>query len=148
MADHPGWRVPLIRLTRIADTYGVLIGHACLVPRHHVVPQFMLWCFADRSGRVRAVPRQGGEATVMTVRRAAAETDFYELEIEEQYQALTPPQRFGNDLARRGQLARCRPQQVRASALVCLPACHGRPCHIHVTSGDVRGCSPKAAHML
>lgn len=43
---------------------------------------------------MRAVPRQGGEAKVMTVRRAAAETDFYELELEEQYQPLFPPQRF------------------------------------------------------
>ncbi len=22
------------------------------------------------------------------------------------------------------------------------------PCHVHVTGGDVRGCSPRAAHML
>lgn len=73
---------------------GALVGHAGRVPRHHVVPQFVLRRFADEKGRVRGVPRQGGDAKVMTVRRAAAETDFYELELEQHYQALFPPQRF------------------------------------------------------
>lgn len=80
--------------TAIASASGVLIGHAGRVPRHHVVPQFVLRRFADENGRVRAVPRQGGDAKVMTVRRAAAETDFYELELEEHYQPLFPPQHF------------------------------------------------------
>jgi hypothetical protein len=64
------------------------------VARHHLVPQFVLRRFADQKGRVRAVPRRGGDAKVMTVRRAAAETNFYELELEEQYQELSPPQQF------------------------------------------------------
>ena len=71
---------------------GLLISHAGPVPRHHLVPQFVLRRFADENGRLRAVPRRGGEAKIMTVRRAAAETDFYELELEERYHRVFPPQ--------------------------------------------------------
>lgn len=61
------------------------------MPRDHLVPQLHLRRFANKDDQLRALPRDGGRAALLSVRRACAETNFYDLELEEQYQAKFPP---------------------------------------------------------
>lgn len=60
------------------------------VPRDHLVPRLHLRRFATTDERLVALPRDGGPSIPTTVRKACAETIFYDVELEEPYQEEFP----------------------------------------------------------
>jgi len=69
------------------------------MPRHHLVPQMLLKRFGDEGGRLAMVPRRGGEQVFGTVRKAAAEAGFYQLEIPEGMDDQFTPEHVENLLS-------------------------------------------------
>lgn len=51
--------------------------------RHHTVPAFYLRRFADANGQIERVAKSSGERTIMSVRNATVEVDFYTVETDE-----------------------------------------------------------------
>lgn len=69
------------------------------MPLHHIVPQMLLRRFAAEGKRVRALSRDGKRSVTMNVRRAAAESGLYRLQLAPPFDQEFPPETVEAHLA-------------------------------------------------